>query len=316
MTGPEIKTKRVPVLRLGVRIGVSHPSARRTGQDDRMSFRLPRRIAALLLIVAAGLAAAGVAGGSPGTDPAALAAELVAADQALRSPSSSEEALLVAARRQQVAYRTLGAHPEWDSITRPQIPPTLLGVYDRNIDARRALMALTDPKSTLPAWRVVAPVPAGELLDCYRAAEAASRVPWNYLAAINFVETGFGRINGVSDDAAQGPMQFLPSTFAAYGNGGDIHSPRDAIMAAGRMLAANGFATNRDRAIWGYNHSDHYVRAVNDYAAVLAADPAAFGGYYRWDTYYRTTAGDLMLPIGYASATRIPVAEYLAAHPQ
>lgn len=263
------------------------------------------------------LAAAAVpVAAAPGADPAAIAADLVAADQALRNPSAPEQVLAAAARRQQVAYRTLGAHPEWDAIARPQIPAALLGVYDRNIDARRALMALTDPKSTLPAWRVVPPVPAGELLDCYRAAEAASGVPWNYLAAINFVETGFGRINGVSDDAAQGPMQFLPSTFAAYGNGGDIHSPRDAIMAAGRLLAANGFATNRDRAIWGYNHSDYYVRAVNDYAAVLAADPAGFAAYHRWDTYYRTTAGDLLLPIGYASATRIPVAEYLAAHPQ
>ncbi|WP_231384001.1 lytic transglycosylase domain-containing protein [Mycobacterium sp. UM_WGJ] len=256
------------------------------------------------------------AGAAPGVDPAALAADLVAADQALRNTSSPEQVLAAAARRQQVAYRTLGAHPEWDAIARPQIPPALLDVYDRNIDARRQLMALTDPKPTMPPWRVVPPVPANELLASYRAAEAASGVPWNYLAAINFVETGFGRINGVSDDAAQGPMQFLPSTFAAYGNGGDIHSPRDAIMAAGRLLAANGFATNRDKAIWNYNHSDHYVRAVNDYAAVIGGDPAGFASYYRWDTYYRTTAGDLLLPIGYVSTSRIPVAEYLAAHPQ
>ena len=73
-------------------------------------------------------------------------------------------------------------------------------------------------------------------------------------------------------------MQFLPSTFAAYGDGGDIYSPRDSIMAAGRYLAANGFADNRDQAIYRYNHAAQYVRAVNDYAAVLAADPAAFAG--------------------------------------
>lgn len=256
------------------------------------------------------------AGAAPGPDPAAVAADLVAADRALRNPSAPEQVLAAAARRQQVAYRTLGAHPEWDAVARPQIPAALLEVYDRNIDARRQLMALTEPKSTMPPWRVVPPVPANELMAAYRAAEAASGVPWNYLAAINFVETGFGRINGVSDDAAQGPMQFLPSTFAAYGNGGDINSPRDAIMAAGRLLAANGFAANRDKAIWGYNHSDHYVRAVNDYAAVIGGDPAGFASYYRWDTYYRTTAGDLLLPIGYVSTTRIPVGEYLAAHPQ
>lgn len=278
-----------------------------------MAARLLRPVAALILTFAAAVVPAGAA---PGPDPAAVAADLVAADQALRNPSAPEQVLAAAARRQQVAYRTLGAHPEWDAIARPRIPAALLDVYDRNIDARRQLMALTDPKTSMPAWRVVPPVPANELIAAYRASEAASGVPWNYLAAINFVETGFGRINGVSDDAAQGPMQFLPSTFAAYGNGGDIHSPRDSIMAAGRLLAANGFATNRDKAIWGYNHSDHYVRAVNDYAAVIGGDPAGFAGYYRWDTYYRTTAGDVLLPVGYASSSRIPVAEYLAAHPQ
>ncbi|MDQ2625925.1 lytic transglycosylase domain-containing protein [Mycolicibacter senuensis] len=281
-----------------------------------MAVRLWRCFVTLLLALGCLPATVVQAGAAPGADPVALVADLVAADQTLRTPSAPEQVLAAAARRQQVAYRTLGAHPEWDAVARPRVPPALLAVYDRNIDARRALMALTDPKETMPPWRVVPPVPANELVAAYRAAEAASGVPWNYLAAINFVETGFGRINGVSDDAAQGPMQFLPSTFAAYGNGGDIHSPRDAIMAAGRLLAANGFATNRDKAIWGYNHSDHYVRAVNDYAAVIGGDPAGFAGYYRWDTYYRTTAGDLLLPIGYASSTRIPVGEYLAAHPQ
>ncbi|BBZ23072.1 hypothetical protein MHIB_14900 [Mycolicibacter hiberniae] len=281
-----------------------------------MMDRLWRVVVLLVVALAAAVTAALPAGAAPGPDPVAVVADLVAADQALRNPSSPEQVLAAAARRQQVAYRTLGAHPEWDAIARPRVPAALLAVYDRNIDARRHLMALTDPKTTMPAWRVVPPVPANELVASYRAAEAASGVPWNYLAAINFVETGFGRINGVSDDAAQGPMQFLPSTFAAYGNGGDIHSPRDSIMAAGRLLAANGFATNRDRAIWNYNHSDHYVQAVNDYAAVIGGDPAGFAGYYRWDTYYRTTAGDLLLPIGYASSTRIPVEQYLAAHPQ
>lgn len=279
-----------------------------------MLVRLLRALAAFALVFT--VPGTVPAGAAPGPDPAAVAADLVAADRALRNPSAPEQVLAAAARRQQVAYRTLGAHPEWDAVARPQIPAALLEVYDRNIDARRQLMALTEPKSTMPPWRVVPPVPANELMAAYRAAEAASGVPWNYLAAINFVETGFGRINGISDDAAQGPMQFLPSTFAAYGNGGDINSPRDAIMAAGRLLAANGFATNRDKAIWGYNHSDHYVRAVNDYAAVIGGDPAGFASYYRWDTYYRTTAGDLLLPIGYVSTTRIPVGEYLAAHPQ
>ena len=110
-------------------------------------------------------------------------------------------------------------------------------------------------------------------------------------------------------------MQFMPETWAAYGRG-DVTAPRDAIMAAGRYLAASGFASNRDRAVYAYNHANEYVRAVSDYAAVIGGDPAAFAGYYRWDVYYYTTAGDVLLPIGYAETSRIPVAGYLATHPQ
>jgi hypothetical protein len=108
-------------------------------------------------------------------------------------------------------------------------------------------------------------------------------------------------------------MQFLPSTFAAYGEG-DILSPHDSIMAAGRYLAANGFADDRDYALYRYNNSHQYVQAVNDYATVLAADPAAFAGYYRWGVYYNTTAGDVFLPIGYSAISPIPVTDYLATH--
>jgi hypothetical protein len=250
------------------------------------------------------------------SDPVQVADDLVADEQALRDPSTAEPALTAAARRQQAAYRAIGRHTEWDAITRPRIPPSLVETYDRNVDARRQLYPMTEVRNTVPAWRIVPPAPADELMDSYREAEAASGVGWNYLAAINLVESRFGSIQGESTAGAQGPMQFLPSTFDAYGNGGDINSPRDSIMAAGRYLAANGFANDRDSAIFRYNNADRYVRAVNDYAAVLAADPAAFTGYYRWDVYFRTTAGDVLLPVGYAASSPIPVDEYLADHPQ
>ena len=252
------------------------------------------------------------------SDPALLAGDLGADEQALRDPSSSEAVLVAAAHRQQAAYRALGRHPEWDPIVRPGIPRSLLEIYDRNVDARRQLTALNEgeAKGTLPAWRIDPPTPADELLGYYRSAEAATGVAWNYLAAINLVETGLGRIVGMSHAGAQGPMQFLPSTFAKYGDGGDVLSPHDSIMAAGRYLAANGFADDHDRAIFGYNHSSRYVGAVNDYAAVLASDSAAFAGYYRWDIYYSTTAGDVLLPIGYVATEPVPVTDYLATHPQ
>ncbi|CRZ13755.1 lytic transglycosylase domain-containing protein [Mycolicibacterium neworleansense] len=249
-------------------------------------------------------------------DPGRLAEDLVADERALRDRSTPDAARTQAARRQQVAYRAIGRHPEWDAIIRPRIPPELVAFYDLNVDARRQVAALSRPKDTLPAWHINPPVPAEVLLAAYRDAEAASGVGWNYLAAINLIETHFGSVRGDSTAGAQGPMQFMPSTFAAYGRGGDIHSPRDSIMAAGYYLAANGFANDPDLALFRYNNADEYVRAVSDYAAALAADPAAFDAFYRWDVYYVSTAGDVLLPIGYAAAAPIPVREYLASHPQ
>ncbi|MEB3981495.1 lytic transglycosylase domain-containing protein [Mycobacterium sp. 663a-19] len=259
-----------------------------------------------------------VAGAQPrlASDPAQLADDLVADEHALHDPSTGEAALVAAAHRQQAAYRAIGRHPEWNATTRPRIPPELIDVYDRNVDARRQLSAMTPVRDTLPAWRVEPPAPADQLLGYYHQAESETGVGWNYLAAINFIETRFGSIVGTSTAGAQGPMQFLPPTFATYGQGGDIQSPHDSILAAGRYLAANGFANDRDHAIYRYNHANEYVRAVNQYATLLAADPAAFADYYRWDLYCYTTAGDVLLPIGYAATSPIPVGEYLANHPQ
>ncbi|MFZ0906077.1 MAG: lytic transglycosylase domain-containing protein, partial [Mycobacterium sp.] len=94
------------------------------------------------------------------SDPAQLADDLVVDEQALHDPSTPEAALVAAARRQQAAYRAIGQHPERDAITRPRIPPSLLDVYDRNVDARRELTAITPVRATLPAWRVEPPAPA------------------------------------------------------------------------------------------------------------------------------------------------------------
>jgi hypothetical protein len=250
------------------------------------------------------------------SDPVRIADDLVADEQTLRRSSETESTLTAAARRQQAAYRAIGQHTEWDAIIRARIPVWLSHTYELNVDARRQLYPMTEVKDTVPAWRIVPPAPADALLGYYREAEAASGVGWNYLAAINLVETRFGSINGVSTAGAQGPMQFLPATFAAYGDGGDIHAPRDSIMAAGRYLAANGFGHDAGHALFRYNNSDRYVRAVDDYAQILATDPGAFAGYYRWDVYYRTTAGDILLPIGYEAMEPIPATTYLAEHPQ
>ena len=248
------------------------------------------------------------------TEPAKIADDLVADEFALRDPGSPETVLNAAANRQQAAYRILGRHPEWDPLIRPRIPPELSAVVDHNIDARRQLSAMGRPKDTLPAWRIIEPRPAQELLGYYREAQSEFGVGWNYLAAINLIETAFGRVAGVSTAGAQGPMQFMPATFAAYGAGGDIHAPRDSIMAAGRYLAANGFDRDPDHALYRYNNSQNYVRAVHDYAAVIAAHPRALAGYHRWKVYYNTTSGDMLLPVGYSQDAPVPVSEYRAEY--
>ena len=142
-----------------------------------------------------------------------------------------------------------------------------------NLKAEVELAALAPKTITkLPAWHIVAPPPAQELLADYKAAEAAIGVPWQYLAAIHFIESRMGRIRGNSTAGAQGPMQFLPATWTQYGNGGDIQNPKDAIFAAARLLKHNGAPGNMDNALFNYNRSPHYVAAVTAYAQVMAGD--------------------------------------------
>jgi membrane-bound lytic murein transglycosylase B len=122
-------------------------------------------------------------------------------------------------------------------------------------------------------------------------------VPWQYLAAIHLVESRMGRIRGESSAGAQGPMQFLPSTWAVYGGGGDINSYHDAILAAARYLRANGAPADMDNALFRYNPSSRYVRAVSAYAGQMKADERAYLGYYHWQVYYFGT----WLPEGYGT---------------
>jgi membrane-bound lytic murein transglycosylase B len=249
-------------------------------------------------------------------EPNALADTLVAAERAVRDPATPAADAAHAAHMQQVAYRVLGLHPEWDAAVFARVPADLQRPVQLNLDARRAFRSMSRVVSdTLPAWEIVAPAPAADLLAWYHEAEQATGVAWEYLAAINLVETAMGRIHGLSSAGAQGPMQFLPSTWAAFGNGGNIDDPRDAILGAARYLAHNGLvAGNVDGALYRYNNDNRYVRGVEAFAEVMAGDAGAFTGYYNWQVYYYTTMGDVLLPVGYASPVRVPVADYLAAH--
>src|SRR5439155_4204518 len=106
------------------------------------------------------------------------------------------------------------------------------------------------------------------LLPIYQAAGAAYDVPWQVLAAINEVETDYGRNLNVSSAGAEGWMQFMPSTWNTYGVDANLDgrrdpsNPADAIFAAARYLQAAGASTDLRGAIFAYNHADWYVDTV------------------------------------------------------
>ena len=117
------------------------------------------------------------------------------------------------------------------------------------------------------------------LLPIYQAAGTAYGIPWQVLAAINEVETDYGRDLSVSSAGAEGWMQFLPSTWIQYGvdaNGDgfkDPYNPADAIFAAARYLRAAGANRNVRAAVYSYNHSQAYVDSVLLRAQLLGGTP-------------------------------------------
>uniref|UniRef100_UPI00367922BB lytic transglycosylase domain-containing protein n=1 Tax=Streptomyces rubiginosohelvolus TaxID=67362 RepID=UPI00367922BB len=140
--------------------------------------------------------------------------------------------------------------------------------------------------------------------------DPSCRLPWQLLAAIGKVESGQARggrvdangtasprilgpaLNGqgfalIKDtdggaydgdavhDRAVGPMQFIPSTWASWGqdaNGDGRKDPNniyDAALAAGRYLCANdrdlALAADLDQAVLSYNRSTEYLRTVRSW---------------------------------------------------
>ncbi|HVD57700.1 MAG TPA: lytic murein transglycosylase, partial [Thermoleophilaceae bacterium] len=118
------------------------------------------------------------------------------------------------------------------------------------------------------------------LLPIYQAAGIEYGIRWEVLAAINEIETDYGRNLNVSSAGALGWMQFMPSTWKAYGTDAnkdgrkDPYNPVDAIFAAARYLKAADYQKDVRGAIWAYNHADWYVDSVLLRARLIAGVPA------------------------------------------
>jgi hypothetical protein len=257
--------------------------------------------------------------GPMATEPVGLAKQAVEAETTARNPNATADDRRNAGERQQLVYRILARHQDWEEAFFAQTPADLEPFARNNYNAAKAPLdpALSRPvprKDTLPAWSVREAVPADQLLAFYKEGEAKTGIEWVYLAAINMVETRFGRIVGLSTSDAMGPMQFLPTTWNGFCQG-DPWDDHDAIVCAARYLKQRGGPGNMHRAIQGYNPNDMYEVMVTSYAANLRADPEALVGYHAWQIFQPTTAGDIRIPVGFRAEAPTSAADYLAAHP-
>jgi membrane-bound lytic murein transglycosylase B len=192
---------------------------------------------------------------------------------------------------QQRTYRLLARRRALATATVRLLPPALATVSRDLLGAHRDLYGLTPPIG-VRAIRVGKAAPAGTLLGYYREAEKRFRVPWNVLAAVNFVETKFGKLRSASAAGAQGPMQFIPATWRRYGLGGNIHDAHDAILGAANYLHASGAPQDLRKALYHYNPSGAYVDAVLRYARRIGADRTMFYALYSWQVFVKTPDGD------------------------
>ncbi len=248
------------------------------------------------------------------------AASLFAEVQAgLRAEDQQSDVYGDLGHTEQLVIRQLVRNEEWIDPFRAALSAEDLALADLHLTARRELSLLHahagDPSPDIPAWTIIEPEPLETLVGHYKRAGEASGVDWRVLAGINLIETGMGRILGLSSGGAQGPMQFLPTTWAEVSEGGDINDPSDAIDGAARYLVQRGGLDDIRQGLFGYNNSDNYVNAVLAYAALLELDERAIRGFYNWEVYVGTAAGTLWLPVGYLSPEPTPAIEYAEENP-
>jgi membrane-bound lytic murein transglycosylase B len=195
-----------------------------------------------------------------------------------------------AARLEELRLYELAGYASVESAVIPLIPPAVQSSFENTIAALHSLYILSGiDQYYLVNVHFTHPYadaqPVSALRSYYIEAQNKYGVDASYLASINFIESNFGRINGPSSANAQGPMQFLPSTWTEYGQGGNINDPHDSILAAARYLAHNGAPYNMRNAIWHYNLDYDYVDAVESFARAYRTDPGWLDRMYYWNTY-------------------------------
>jgi membrane-bound lytic murein transglycosylase B len=263
--------------------------------EPRLALVVP--ISVLLLVPAA--AAAPAPNEPVPRDPSVLARTLETTTDDLdaaidrwrpKSAPAPEDVVLLALYQQRI-YRALAADRTLSRATLKILPRRLAAVAADLLAAHRELYRLTPPLTTHKI-KVGPALPAAALLDAYRAAQRRFKVPWNVLAAVNFVESKFGKLRNASAAGAQGPMQFMPATWRRYGLGGNVHDAHDAILGAANYLHASGAPRDLRLALHHYNPSRSYVDAVLRYARRIASGRTVFFALYNWQVFVKTAHGD------------------------
>lgn len=225
-----------------------------------------------------------------------VATQLVRADAAFRAALDGWDsrrplpaAAVAAIAREQVVELRLARDERLYRVVIRRLPARLRRDVADDVAAHRELSAIA-PAGPGPPLRLGPALPLARLRAYYREGQRRSGVPWRVLAAINFVETNFGRLREASASGALGPMQFMPGTWAAYGRG-DVHDPHAAILAAARFLRAAGAPRHLWRAVRHYNPSDAYVDAVRRVTTRIRRDRLGLASLYARRVIVRTAHG-------------------------
>jgi soluble lytic murein transglycosylase-like protein len=214
-------------------------------------------------------------------------AEIIRHELAL---ANANYAFRQAARQEELRVYELAGYASVEASVVPLLPPNVRSSLEDSISALHSLYILAG----IDQYYLVNvhfnhvhtdTEPLSALRSYYDEASRRYGVDPSYLASINFIESNFGRVKDNSSAGAQGPMQFLPSTWTQYGQGGDIHNSHDAILAAARYLQRNGAPYNMRNAIFQYNHDFDYVDSVESFARAFRSNPGWLDRMYYWNTY-------------------------------